>query len=87
MKGRGYRPNLTLSSTLSPQRLVVIAICHCERPLGAKQSPFFSTHYEIASVASLLRNDIATQPLKGEGKKRGGKHIILVEALSMAAKK
>ena len=37
---------------------------------GSAAISIFSRTSEIASVASLLRNDIATQPLKGEGNLR-----------------
>lgn len=60
-----------------------IVSCHCERPPGARQSPSFSVHYEIASVAALSRNDIVTLSLGREahsatGEQPPGKRALFV---------
>ena len=50
---------------------LVIPFGHCERPRlsgRAWQSNYFSISYELASVVSLLRNDITTQSLGGGGR-------------------
>ena len=39
---------------------------HCEQPLGLCGNLVYSATYEIASVASLLRNDITTQSLRAD---------------------
>jgi len=42
-----------------------ILFCHYEMPLRRRGNPMYSATYEIASVATLPRNDITTQFLRG----------------------
>ena len=41
---------------------VAILLCHYETPLRRRGNLMYSLTYEIASVVSLPRNDITTQP-------------------------
>ena len=61
-EARGYDPNSPSEKRNG---------CHCERPQGPRQSNFHSTHYEIASVVSLPRNDVLTPTRTGEARAQG----------------
>ena len=47
---------------------VAILLCHYETPLRRRGNLMYSVIYEIASVTSLLRNDVTTQSLRRHDK-------------------
>jgi len=59
-----YHP---LTLVLSPKRLCRNSSLSLRATEGSVAISLFSMHYEIASVVSLPRNDIATQPQRERG--------------------